>query len=762
MPRSVGFSIYLCVLASLGLRAGEPPPIEALLKLEGKELYQATEEASYELYSDHSPYSVDELISVAEKLLPGVKTIRAPREPVGARNPFDVFFTAACERAGPEQVDKLVEMYARLETTSFEKMHALPWIAALAISREGAAIREEHPRVLLDETLVPLPPELTAAPTELKEAWKMFRRANLKCDKTLPRERKAGETIEVSLNRKSFYGMIDAALMGRGKGLEDELRKYADTGPNCLGMTDTEDGKDIATLLILLHDRRLDEAVGASLRVAGMGGSVYSRKGIANSVIEFLKACGLDWERLFAGGQAEREIQKWGDEEGPPFLEALNLYGSETTGRLANQLAHVAKPEARQPYLALFNAWIETSPGVRNCGPQNVNYGVWGHKRLNPQRVPKEIQAAFLHTTEEFATSDCPEWAARYAVNTFARTQSPSSIPALQALTHHSASEVAGQAGFVLCAMGVEKTVRPTQGDVRFRILVNGKPLARGTRVTGGVYSGTNGISGNVETREDGIVELRRADIANPRRAATLVRLSSSVDENGGTQFRLEMPPPTNLDAVTEVNVEARKLEIELLNREALNAPASKARLKLSLREPEEHSRTFPNWDPYFEVAADSSIILPSVQTGTYDLSVTMPGATLWRGIAAVGPGVPPTRVDLKPGSTLRYDIVLPDGTHHWNGASLFKDGSEVEVEPNFVTELYAGLPCGKYVLRISGTDWMDKQEALGKIKRGPDEISFAPREVAFAIEPGSPAVIDLGEIHLKPLPEQPKPAERK
>lgn len=764
MPRTVFLSAFFGLVAVFTLQAGEPPPVRDLLKLEGTELFKATNEASYDLDSSHSPYTVDELIVVAEKLLPGVKTLRAPREPYGERNPFDAYFTAACERAGPEQVDKLVQMYSRLDVESFEKINGLPYVAALVISREVAAIREGHLRISLDKGPLALPSELISARAELKEAWTLFRQASQKCDETLPKERKPGETIEVSLNQKSFYRMIDAALMGQGKGLEIELRKYADTGPNCLGLTDTEDAKDIAILLILLHDRRLDEAVGASLRVAGMGGSVYSRKETTSSVIEFLKVCGLDWESLFAGGQVERAIQKWSDNQEPPFLEALHLYGAETTGRLAIQLAHFAKSEERGPYMALFNSWIETSENARKCGTQPVDYGVFPQERRNPQRVPKEIQAAFLHATEEFATSDCPESIGSHAVRIFGRTQSSSSIPALHALTRHPSSEIAEHAGFVLCAMGVETGVRrPTQGKVRFRILVNGKPLPGGMKVVWGVYSGTNGTSSIEHVKEDGIVELARTEFANPTRRATLVGFSSSVDENGGMQFRVEMSPPANLDAITEINLEAHELKIELLNLEGLNAPPSKARLRLSQQLPDEHARIFSNWDPEFEVAADRFIVLSNVQTGTYDLTVAMPGATLWRGPATVGPGASPTRVDLKPGSTLHYDIVTPDGTHHWNGASLFKAGQEEEVERNFAgEELYRGLPCGKYILRISGTDWVDKQEALGKLKRGPDEISFAPLEVEFAVEPGSPQVIDLGEIHLKPAPEQPKPASQR
>jgi hypothetical protein len=78
--------------------------------------------------------------------------------------------------------------------------------------------------------------------------------------------------VEVSANEKAFYKLIDAALTG-ATGLHNDVRQFAWTGANCLGITDIEDPQDVAVLLMLLRERRLNEAArgrryGASIHRA--------------------------------------------------------------------------------------------------------------------------------------------------------------------------------------------------------------------------------------------------------------------------------------------------------------------------------------------------------------------------------------------------------------------------------------------------------------------------------------------------------------
>jgi hypothetical protein len=42
----------------------------------------------------------------------------------------------------------------------------------------------------------------------------------------------------------------------------------------------------------------------------------------------------------------------------------------------------------------------------------------------------------------------------------------------------------------------------------------------------------------------------------------------------------------------------------------------------------------------------------------------------------------------------------------------------------------------------------------MGSYQPGPDEIPYAGRDIGFVISESSPATIDLGEIHLEPLPK--------
>jgi hypothetical protein len=63
----------------------------------------------------------------------------------------------------------------------------------------------------------------------------------------------------------------------------------------------------------------------------------------------------------------------------------------------------------------------------------------------------------------------------------------------------------------------------------------------------------------------------------------------------------------------------------------------------------------------------------------------------------------------------------------------------------------YRALPCGKYILRILGSEPFADNGREKKLVQGPDEVPYKGRDVAFTVEKGSPTTIDLGDILLQP-----------
>ena len=761
IPR-IWIATILCALGGPLLRANEPLPFEKLIKLEGKEFVSAAEES----YGDKQIYTVDELIAVAEKLAAGIK-------PLGARsedhswNSFSSYFGEACKNPNDQQLDKLIELYRRLDPNTFEKSYCLPTLASRVLARQVAALPAQHLQLPeVDESS--MPSELESAPEELQNSWRSLQRGKVAFEKAF---QKTTEQIAASENMKSFYNLIGEALKG-ATGLEDDVRRFARTGANCLDMSDIEDARDIAMLLMLLREGRMNEAIGAALKVAGADGSESKPEAFAKTVIDLFERCGLDWEQIFAGGQVEREIRGWGDEDPAPYLAALAKYGSTRAAPLVHQLAYFAKPKGRGRYVATFNAWIETTSPKANCGNTEVRLELGtsasGDRKVNS--MPPSAQSTALRATEDFATAEASEDLALNAINIFRRTQLPSSIPALKALTHHSSRHVVEDAALVLCAMGEQIRIPAIGGPVRFQILTNGKPLPRDMEISWRVFSENGSFNSEVTVQPEGVIEISRAHFTTPDRPATKVELKMFGVGEGAVIFDTEFSPPWSFDEITKVDLRTASLEIVLGNREGLNAPPPDEAFvgvkrvsdeKESSAEGELKSKFFSHsqtgsslFREGNKISVNRSIRLPAIADGKYEVWIGVRGAEVWHQAVTVGPKDTKVDATLHAGSDLRFEVLLPDGRRTAWGR-LLKDGAEFEAYFDSRTYSYHALPCGKYVLRIPGSDPAGEVRDDKKIKRGPDEIPYQGRDISFTVEKGSPALIDLGEIHLEKAPAE-------
>ncbi len=761
--RSVATVVLLLAILPVG-QASDPLPADELLKLEGAAFVEAAETASYQFYGDRRPYTAAEVIAVADRLVPDVRSSGDPEK--RGLSPFSTYFVTACQVAGEEQLPALIEIYARLHPASFEKFHVLFPLASRLIAREAAAIRAERSGARMHGAAPPVPEGLNAAPRQLQEAWRTYRRAQAAFEQAFP---PPAEVVDVSANEKSFYKLVEDALAG-ATGRYDEVMQFGWTGANCLGVTDTEDAQNLAVLLMLLRERRLDEAVGAALRVVGTEGSTSSPEAIAGGIVQLLEACGVDWQTIFAGAQAERESRDYymfGT--GRPYVDALGTYGSESGALLVHQLARLAKPEGRASYVSLFDSWIEEADDLRKCDGEEVSVGRTEYKKRIATPLPATVQRASLGLAEEFVDAECDETLAKYALRLFGKTQRDSSIPALQALTRHSSSTVAHDAEMVLCAMGQATRSKAARGPVLCRILLNGQPMDSGEKIEWRLSSPGGQVSSTTQIRSGGIVELPREHFGHPQRGATEIHLSTLNEKDSATKFAVTMRAPPDADAITDVAVTLRPLEIVLRNVNGLNAPPPETATVLMLRRdsdsrppnapgevtlPDDAQLDFARGRVRmdgFLVKTQPAIALPRVQVGSYDVFIAVSGAEVWHGRVTVGPGTSRVDAHLQPGSDVRFNIVLPNGDRRgW--APLFKDGKQLDLRYDFEKGSYRALACGSYILRIAGSDAADADGGGRKLKRGPDEVPYAGQDVAFTVEQGSPPVIDLGDIVLKPV----------
>jgi hypothetical protein len=299
--------------------------------------------------------------------------------------------------------------------------------------------------------------------------------------------------------------------------------------------------------------------------------------------------------------------------------------------------------------------------------------------------------------------------------------------------------------------MGQMMEPAPVIGVVRFQVLVNGEPLPAGTDLTYEIQTRGGDESNRKPVSANGMLELEKKLFANPGRPVNQVKLSARGPAGRGLRFDAEVPAPTDLDALTTVNVEASPLRLKLHNLDRLNAPRPERGTVIISK----HTIPIPErfWfrsgaRETVPISAESIMVFPALECGTYDVWITLPGSDVWHGVVEVSGDGAPVDVRLKPGSDVRFEIVGPEGRSAF--AQLIKDGKPVDAEPDHRDRhLYRALPCGNYVLHIAGNEPTKQIYGGRTFKPGPDEIGYAGRDIAFMIRDGSPALIDLGKIEL-------------
>jgi hypothetical protein len=740
--------VFLFAAAGPALQAADAPSADELLKLEGPALFKAADDISFS-----NDYAVDELVAIAAKLGDELKNL--PREDHdNDRYAFSHFFEDGCRKANERQLDQLIQVYIRLDATSFEKESVLPALAAQWIHRELRALRGDKSKIKLPDHDVSLPGELENASKELVSAWRLYRKSMEAYEKTFPDE-PVENPISFQANNRSFFSIIEDVLLGKGKGAAEKILNYGWSGP-----------RSLAVFMSLLHERRLAEAVGASLLVAGDQLLVGGEDKL-DVRIEFLEACGLDWETILAGAQTDAECrQSYHNADlfaREPLLTALAGYGSGRTALLLAEMARRAKPDRQEAYANALTALVEKNPAKpKDCpGYENImnTFSSGTIERVSKIRIPSAVQKELIGIVQAFVTATTNREVAAPALTMFARARSRETIPVLRSLLKHPSAEVSRDAASILCAMGekVEADAMTKADPVSFKILVNGQPLPAGFEVAWNVHS-SSGVSSTTVVDQDGAFTISREHFLDSSGSPRGVSLHSSVSQSPDQPwFDVDVPAPSDLDAVPAVEVEVFTVNLLLENLSKLNQPPGATALVQIRKEPigEESVGSYPEFEwRKIDVPIGEPIALPPLQSGTYSLKVEVSGAAQSSQKVELTPNAPQVIAQLEPGSDVRINVTGA-GIENFSSFNLLKNGAEFESPFDNKSRTYTGLPEGNYVLHIPSSEELRKSDGiLDNYQPGPDEVPYAGRDIAFTIGEGSPSTIDLGEIHLETLPK--------
>ncbi len=685
-PRCLGLFATLTVTAA----SAERRSVDDILSLHGKALFEAARKA------DASEFSMRDVIRIAESL-------SAERNNIGKhvlnRSAFDSFFERACDKADVSELAEVIQLYVSLDPQSFEKSSLLWPLAARWIHEELKNISSDSLPRKLEGADVAVP-ELENAPSDLMNAWKIFKQATRAYDLKFER-RPETKMIGFQSNERAFYRLVDELLLKRDEGLGKKLANFGWRGGYGTGSEFLFDPQSLTVFMALLHGRGIAEAIGAAVYIRGY--KPLTTRDI-DVRIEFLEKCGVDWELVLAGAQLDSELNRVPTSWHKGYLRALARYGSDRAAALVVKMAQRGKAKMRQQYADALAAFITrgSDNDVREVNSSDI-------ARVSKGQVSQQTKLEIIRVLQEFATPDASEQVVRPALQAFRRAKLPGTIATLSNLTKHRSAEVAQAAANILNSMGKKFALPAPPKPVCFQILINGGPIHGDVSVAWSVYGAAGGM----------------------------VSSAGKPNEEG-------------IDSVTRVDVDLQSMELKIHGpRETQPATEQKATIHIERNKSEGESEAehiYHQISRTFDAPAEQPMSL-MLQPGSYRLEILLAGAERYTHIVTADARNSSIDVQLRPGADVHVEPVRPDDQRMLGGAYLTKPNSETDLKYcQDQNGIFRGLPCGDYVLHIPSSADLHSRDKLFV-----DAVNYTGRQIPFRISDNSPPLIDLGTIRLDP-----------
>ena len=510
--------------------------------------------------------------------------------------------------------------------------------AAALIRRELDAIRAEHREPLVWKTEeAPLPVARRDAPPELREAWSYFRSVYRSAKPgTIPDE-KGG--ISFQTNEPRFYEVLHRILGGENKSALDELSLFQ-WGSWCgTGSGRMYEPISWARWLVLLRERRLAEAVSASLDVSPEGMLIsVDRDSVRKLQLQLFEICGIDSEKLLAGMSLYCSNGAWAMEGMPAAVslgggrsqaEILAAEGSARGARYLLQLAALIGAGERREYVTAMMLLLKPAGYQLKHGSSSATPS----ERSSPDPLPADLQREVTRTLSSWLDDLDDTYTLRKIIGMLAEVHGAVEREALRKLLTHWSSQVANTAAGALRTLGEEPGPLRKRDPVRFRILVNGQPFAARKEVefTSAMSDGSR-ISGPKKTDANGVTTLDRDYLSDPKRKIAQMTFYTRPS-NSAPWFNIVVPAPTNLDLETPVNIRVEPVTFALtLNHpgdfyRGKNAVVSLTRLDAQGVRSSDYVHGRAQWT----MPITPEIVLPGVQPDEYDVEIQIPGSAPWK-----------------------------------------------------------------------------------------------------------------------------------
>lgn len=410
-----------------------------------------------------------------------------------------------------------------------------------------------------------------------------------------------------------------------------------------------------ASLLLMVRVERWDEAVGAALCLRGSSAG-------AESVL-FL--AGIDGEKSVAGELALEAASAPSSRRRLIGLlnELLLCPGDGRVDTLVG-LAQAAPPDQLPLYIQALEKFLKRNPEPeRPKGAYQVFRGGWGSaggEYLTSTAIPpvrdKASRRALMFLSD-LASPTLSNKAALALVKAFDRRYLEESYPALRKLLGHPAGGVVRGAEWALSDAGQEADSPEIVSSVRYRLLVNGRPLKKFKLDVVVVEEAGWSIRNDI-TDGEGFLEVGRDPFVDPQFPAQdgLIK-NLSMPKREDLIFARMIKPIGDESGVRDINISAYRLRLRL-EIPRLGLELTGREMRVSLTGPRLNgSYPFEYLSYWFDGPAGEIFEFPQLASGEYELEVSVPGCAWWTGRVQVDADREIT-IGLQRGSDLEYQLI--------------------------------------------------------------------------------------------------------
>ena len=711
-------------------------------------------------------------------IIPGLEPIPGYTPPVKTGKEKDdadfiAWFQEACDRATDEDIGWLGDVLLAAPLPRLETQPCFHQLAGLWIRRELAAIHEEKPAPLRfsPDPGARLPAEQPLLSASLTLKWRYTQAA------VAPFNRFSA-ALPPAVGWRGFpdrdEALIDCrrrALLGQTEHLASDLSRLTWVGGRLSSDDLSYDETLTLMLMALLRERRLPEAVGATLIFAKSAFQQNRPFPHSRAWIAVLNELGVPWEDLALGAIAAPISFEWGR----PVRKFNRSEQPTDSAQLQRALIRLGSAESLQ--LLAERIWAEPAPErgwFFNPAEEAIEPGPFALPKPEgaprPERfAPEEIQLLLLGAMHDCFQTNMQESRVLPIIDRLRRIGRIESREALRPLLDHWSSTVALAAARALASLGEALPTLPPRPPVVFAFALADQPLAS-TDVS---YSVDNGChqGGTRTTDERGLLRLPRDLFLNPASKGIPVVFSSPrsyrpaafPQPEAPPLWKLNVPQPADLDQVIPVAVSAGRLILEItLPSSIRRTEDDHLNFDLALLDSANASTVDWNESTAVVLPIKSRIEFPSLEPGPYRLRVRACGAQEWISPTfSISPGVNQLRVPLVPGSDVRlpvFRVETPLGLRWpepecelWSGGK--KLASRV-IDQSFLESYrrYRGLPPGRYRLRvISRKETLEAIQAANPGAQVDDEYDpdWAGMEIPFEITAASGPELVLPPVEL-------------